>query len=88
VGQPHQRAINLGGAHQLCFFACAKHGFDLRKIAGSLTVAAQDERNISKPFEPLANSFRETINVVGLLEHADRENVVVAFLQIGLQFVS
>ena len=26
VGQPDQRAVDLGGAHQLCFFACGKHG--------------------------------------------------------------
>ena len=28
MGQPHQSAVDLGGAHQLGFFACGNHGLN------------------------------------------------------------
>ena len=33
VRQPHQRAVDLGGAHQLCFFACGKHDCRSRRTS-------------------------------------------------------
>ena len=84
VGQTHQGAVDLGGAHQLCFFACGNH--ECGEAGRGL-----DERNIvhsaSKPSEPVVNTFGEPVDVVGLFQRADREDVVVAFLQINLQFV-